>query len=59
MVKYWAAGMRSGNFAIASSYITTNMSGIHVQSDVAIRINQDGFIHLPPKDINIRGNVFK
>ena len=55
MDKYWTAGLRSGNFVIASYYMTTNRSGIHVQSDVAIQINQDGFIKLP-NDIEFEGS---
>ena len=57
MDKYWTTGMRNGNFVIASNYVTTNISGIHVQSDVAIRINQDGLMKLP-NDINIWGNMY-
>jgi hypothetical protein len=55
--KYWTAGMRSGNFVIASDYITTNRSGGNIQNDVAMQVNQDGFINLP-NDINLWGDVY-
>ena len=48
--------MRGGNFVIASNNITTNDSNNAIQSDVAVQINQDGFLNLPD-DINIYGDV--
>ena len=55
--KYWTTGMRSGNFVIASDYITTNRSDGNIQNDVAMQVNQDGFINLP-NDINLWGDVY-
>jgi hypothetical protein len=55
--KYWTAGMRSGNFVIASDYITTNRSGGDIQNDVAMQVNQDGFINLP-NDMNLWGDIY-
>ena len=55
--KYWTAGMRSGNFVIASNYITTNRSGGAIQNDVAMQISQDGFVNLP-NDMNLWGDIY-
>ena len=49
--------MRSGNFVIASDYITTNRSGGAIQSDVAMQISQDGFVNLP-NDMNLWGDIY-
>ena len=49
--------MRGGNFVIASDYITTNRSGGNIQNDVAMQVNQDGFINLP-NDLNLWGDVY-
>ena len=55
--KYWTAGMRSGNFVIASDYITTNRSGGAIQNDAAMQVNQDGFVNLP-NDMNLWGDIY-
>ena len=49
--------MRSGNFVIASDYITTNRSSGSIQNDVVMQINQDGFVNLP-NDMNLWGDVY-
>ena len=49
--------MRNGYFVIASDYINTNKSGLNIQPDVAMQINQDGFVHLP-NDMNLWGDVY-
>ena len=51
---FWTTGMRSGNFVIASNYITTNRAGGNIQNDVAIQINQNGFLNIP-HDMNLWG----
>ena len=37
---FWTTGMRSGNFVIASNYITTNRAGGNIQNDLRFLKNE-------------------
>jgi hypothetical protein len=49
--------MRGGNFVIASNHITVNRAGGNIQNDVAIQINQNGFLNIP-HDMNLWGVIY-
>ena len=55
--KSWTAGLRSGNFVIYSNYITTNKSNSQIANDIAMQVNQDGFVNIP-NDMNLWGDIY-
>ena len=55
--KYWATGMRANNFVVYSNFIITNKSNLQIANDIAIQINQDGFINIP-NNMNLWGDIY-
>ena len=49
--------MRANNFVVYSNFITTNKSNLQRANDIAIQVNQDGFINIP-NDMNLWGDIY-